>query len=327
MSNNPKRSINNIKEDSSDKESKMKFKLNPLQLQNELEGVSNPLIKIIIHVEVFVINIFIYSIKLFTDLPKLLAYITPYDRYIISKRVLIYSVIYLALHQISIRFWYKSPLFIKPIFPVYTSYFLIILAAIGYFLCLKHKLSNQNESMEQENDSLYDDSDEDYIEDEDVESGVNEDYEYSPYRHEEVEEEENDWGISELPIENTVTSKITQNMQKRPKTHKKAKETSIEDIILPTKPSQSPVSKEDIPNKPMTSTTKQDAGNENNYNISQSSSNLHENDIFENDTFLKDDETEYEEIPSIDILSILKGNSIYKNDIPDDDDDDITIIN
>lgn len=293
-------------------------KLKPLLINEELEEVTNPLIKIIVYIEVCITNIFIYSVKLFTDLPRLLSYSTPYDKYIISKNVLIYSIIYLIIYQLSLRFNYKSPIFIKPILPVYTSYFTFILSLIGYIVCLKNKgdKSTSNDFEEYNNDNNSSNTD-NYIEDTDEEDN-----------------DIDDWGTSELPTEYIKTSSIKDTMNIKHKTTKKTtkekdiKETDIKDIELPTKPNLSSIldtkiTKESVENL--------DSEYVEGGNIFSSLINSEEDNIplvEENINIpLEQDYT-----PNINLLDILKDNSIFPNNTldntedSDDDDDDVTIM-
>lgn len=212
----------------------------PLNLDEELKGVSNVLIKFIVLLETLVLNTFIYSLSLISDLPRLLAYITPTNRFQIATISLIMAGIYNVLHLLSYRFSNAVFFIRKPMFHKYTAYTTLILALITFFVLLGSKHKYENKSYVEEEGDL---SEEEYEEEENEE-----DVEYvdTPDTTWNSGAEEKDWGISDLPVEEESEDKInlkTKKATSRP-SGRKSKEKTGKYTATITETTKEPIEKE-----------------------------------------------------------------------------------
>lgn len=218
--------------------------LKPINIDKELEGVDNFLIKVIVFVETFILNTFIYSIKLVTDLPKLLAYLTPVDRHRVTKSSFIMSIIYNILHLLSSIFGFRISFIPRPVFHRYTAITTLLITPLLLILSIKYKnkyiLENPQEEEEYEEDEYV----EGYPPNEDNED-INQNRASNNFTRKEniveantwndEEEYEEEWGDNRLPKEPIQT--IKKEYKTMPK---QSRNTPKEPVTINNKTSETP---------------------------------------------------------------------------------------
>lgn len=329
--NNRKKSIGSIEKDT---EKLPPTKLEPLNISDELNDSPNILIKIVVCIEVYVINIFLNSIKLFTDLPKLLAYITDYSKYLIAQKVLLLSVIYVILHYLARHF--GKGIF-RPIFHVYVSYILVAISLVLYLFMLKHR-NDDSDSEDSNNYYAVEDSDSAYeedIEDEDINyedsfSDTLNIKEKIDIYYDDNDSDDTNWGISDIPQKKSAKNSIVTKVQPKADTKKEMKKeriskaTDISEINILTKPNIPVKTPKAIPNiEPTIAVQKTTIDS----STKDSSTKDVDIDIDELDSILDmDSDVDSTPLNPMSIIDLIKGGMIYQEDSTYDGDDDIEII-
>lgn len=306
--------------------------LKPIDIDKELEGVENFLIKVIVFIETFVLNTFIYSIKLVTDLPKLLAYLTPVDRYRVAKSAFIMSIIYNALHLLTTMFGTRLSFIPKPVFHRFTAITTLVVTSLLLIISLKYSnkyiLENPQEEDEEDEEDEYEDGYPPSVDTKDTEQSTKvpnftrkENIEEANTWNDDEEDEE--WGDNRLPKE---TSQIT---KKEHKTVQKQLINTSKTPINKTKPIGKP--HPTLTDSTLSDTQYNEDSQESILNNLQTKESLFTNQVDTSSPFIEsespvDESQEPLEDYNINIMNLLTGSGIDISVSSTDDDEDIKLL-